>query len=208
MSARDATFLQTTNGVTQTLSGIIGGIVMLRTQRYKWLVMFAIVIRMVGYGVMIRLRGAENPIWELFTVQLLQGFGSGVILIGTLVSAQIQVPHSQLAQITALIPCCNFLGSSIGASISGGIYTNALKDELAKQLGREADQGLIDSLYNFITGRVPAWGTPERDSINAAYSNVIRYMTLTAVGSMVPSFILCWVMPNMELPDQNNLADT
>ena len=99
---------------------------------------------------MIRFRGADNPIAELFVVQLLQGFGSGVILIGTLVSAQIQVPHSQLAQITALILCCNFLGSSIGSSISGGIYTNTLKDELAKQLGPTADQTLIDSLYNSI----------------------------------------------------------
>ncbi|PVH82237.1 siderochrome-iron transporter [Cadophora sp. DSE1049] len=200
LSARDATFLQTTNGVMQTLSSILGGMVMLKTRRYKWLVMFAVTIRFIGYCVMIRLRGAENPIAELFIVQLLQGFGSGVILIGTLVSAQIQVPHSQLAQITALILCCNFLGSSIGASISGGIYTNTLKDELAKQLGAGADQSLINSLYNSITGVVPEWGSPERESINAAYSNVIRYMTYTAVGSMVPSFILTWFMPNMELP--------
>ncbi|CZS95715.1 hypothetical protein WAI453_001552 [Rhynchosporium graminicola] len=114
---------------------------------------------------------------------------------------------TKLAQITALILCCNFPGSSIGAIISGGIYTNALKYELAKQLGAGADHGLIDGLYNCITGAVPKWVTPEKEAINAAYSNVIRYMTYTAVGTMVSSFILTWFMPNMKLPDQNKLVE-
>lgn len=170
LSARDATFLQTTNGVMQTLTGILAGLYMAKTLRYKWLTMVAVIIRLIGYGVMIRLRGAENPIAELFVVQLIQGTGSGIMLITALISAQIHVPHNQMAQITALIICCMFLGSSIGSSIAGGIYTNTLKPELRKQLGPEADQALIDSLFNSITGVKPKWGSPERCAINAAVS--------------------------------------
>ena len=41
--------------------------------------MAAVVIRLVGYGVMIRLRGVNNSMVELSIVQLIHGIGSGVI---------------------------------------------------------------------------------------------------------------------------------
>jgi predicted MFS family arabinose efflux permease len=102
-SARNATFYLYTNGVTQCLSGIIAGYIMLKTRRFKWLTMAAVCIRLIGYGVMIRLRGANNSMAELFIVQLIQGIGSGIIQTAVLVSAQIMVPHTQLAQMTALV---------------------------------------------------------------------------------------------------------
>lgn len=66
---------------------------------------------------MIRLRGAENSVAELFIVQLTQGIGSGIIQTSVLVSAQIQVPHKEMAQITALVICCSFLGSSVWGQV-------------------------------------------------------------------------------------------
>lgn len=165
---RDATFYIFTNGVTQCLFGIVSGLIMLKTRRYKWLLMGAVVIRLVGYGIMIRLRGANNSTAELFIVQLIQGMGSGIIQTAVIVSAQIQVPHAQMAQITALVICCSFLGSSIGAAIGGGIYTNTFKDQLQKALGSGASSTVVDSVFNSIVGVLPAWGSPERIAINDA----------------------------------------
>lgn len=166
--ARDATFFIFTNGVTQCLSGMVAGLVMLKTRRYKWLLMAAVVIRLIGYGVMIRLRGANNSTAELFIVQLIQGLGSGIIQTAVVVSAQIQVPHAQMAQITALVICCSFLGSSIGSSIGGGIYTNTFKDQLKHSLGSKATPTLVNSLFESIVGVLPEWGSPERIAINDA----------------------------------------
>jgi hypothetical protein len=138
---------------------------MLKTRRYKWMLMGAACIRLIGYGVMIRLRGSDNSKGELFTVQLIQGIGSGIIQTAVVVSAQINVPHAQMAQITALVICCSFLGISIGSSIAGGIYTNTFKDQLREQLGSEASAALVNSLYNSIVGVLPDWGSPERVAI-------------------------------------------
>jgi MFS family permease len=132
--------------------------------------MGGVIIRLVGYGVMIRLRGAENSMAELFTVQLIQGIGSGIIQTAVLVSAQIMVPHAQLAQMTALVICCSFLGSSIGACIAGGIYTNTFMDQLAKHLGVNIDSEIVATVYNSFVGVLPAWGSPERTAINLAVS--------------------------------------
>lgn len=149
---------------------------------------------------MIRFRGISNPLYELFIIQVLQGIGSGILLIGILVACQVQVPHGQLAQVTALVICVAFLGSSIGSAIGGGIYTNALKPELARQLGLSRDDELIVGLYDSITKSVPAWGTREREAIATAYSNVLRLMTYTALGTSVPGFFLALGVPDLELP--------
>ncbi|KUJ12625.1 MFS general substrate transporter [Mollisia scopiformis] len=207
-SVKIATFYIYVNGVMQCFTGIIAGWIMLKTRRYKWLVMAGVTIRIIGYGIMLRLRGAENSIGELVVVQLIQGIGSGIIQTSVFVGAQIQVPHSQLAQMTALIICFSFLGSSIGACIAGGVYTGTFKDQLRDQLGGTAANGaLVDQLFNSITGVLPAWGTSERTAIDNAYTNVMRFFTYAAIGASVPSFFMAWFMPNNELPDQNNLVE-
>ncbi|KAG0645909.1 MFS siderochrome iron transporter C [Hyphodiscus hymeniophilus] len=206
-SIRNATFYIFTNGVTQCLFGIIAGLVMLKTRRFKWLLMAAVCIRLVGYGIMIRLRGANNSMGELFAVQLIQGIGSGIIQTAVLVSAQIMVPHAQLAQMTALVICCSFLGSSIGACIAGGIYTNTFIDRLVHYLGPDVSTDTVKAVYNSITGVLPEWGTVQRIAVDEAYTDVLRYMTYTALASSVPSFILVWFMPNLELPEKNNLVE-
>lgn len=166
--ARVDTFFTYVNGVTQCLVGILAGLAMGRLRRYKHLGVAGAVIRTVGYGVMLRLRGAANPAAELFVVQAVQGVGSGIMQTVLLVPAQISVPHGEMAQITALVVSVSFVGSSIGSCIAGGIYTNTLKPALRRHLGTSATDALVDSLFNSITGVVPAWGTAERSAVNSA----------------------------------------
>ncbi|OQE22584.1 hypothetical protein PENSTE_c010G00280 [Penicillium steckii] len=199
-SARNATFYNATNGVASCLMGIIAGLLMLWTRRYKWLIVIGAVLRLVGYGVMIRLRGASNTTFELFFVQVIQGLGSGIMQTNLIVPAQISVPHAQMPQITALVICFSFLGSSIGACIAGGIYTNTIGPALKKHLGQEATPALIQTLSNSIVGVAPAWGSPQRNAVNLAFSDVLRFMTYTALASSAPAIVLVWFMPNHKLP--------
>lgn len=99
MGPRDATFLSYTNGVWQCLIGIIAGAIMYKTRRYKWLMVIGTAVKLLGFGMMIRLRGANNSWAELFVVQSIQGWGSGIIEIGIIVGAQVVVPHTEMAQV-------------------------------------------------------------------------------------------------------------
>ena len=63
---------------------------------------------------------------ELFVVQAVQGIGSGIVETIVLVSAQIVVPHAELAQISSLVLLIGFLGSAVGQSIAGGTSHRAL----------------------------------------------------------------------------------
>ncbi|KUI70305.1 Siderophore iron transporter 1 [Cytospora mali] len=206
-SARDDTFYTYTNGVVQCLVGIITGWIVGKTRRYKWIAFAGVCIRTVGYGIMLRLRGNNNSTGELFAVQVIQGIGSGVIATTLVVPAQICVPHAQMPQVTALFVCFSFVGSSIGSCIAGGIYTNAFRPALWHHLGDSATTEMVNTLFNSITGLLPAWGSPEREAINAAYSDVIRYMTYAALGASIPGPFMALILPDHVLPDRNNLVE-
>lgn len=178
LSSRDATFYTATNGVLQCFMGIIAGLLMMWTRRYKFLILAGAVIRLIGYGIMINLRGASNSLVELFIVQAIQGIGSGIMQTNLLVPAQISVGHRDMPQITALVICFSFLGSSVGACIAGGIYTNTIGRSLKIHLGQDATPALIKTLSDSILDGAPKWGSPERIAINLAVS--------------LTSFILIW----------------
>lgn len=164
-----ATYFLYVNGVVQALVGIIAGCIIYRTKHYKWILFGACVVRTVGYGVMVRLRGAENSDAEIFLVQAIQGIGSGVVAIVCVTASQFVVPHVEMAQVTALILLSSFLGSGIGASVAGGIYTNYFEDALRKYMGADTPEATINAIYNSITSSLlPTWGTPERTAANNA----------------------------------------
>ncbi|KAI0010811.1 MFS general substrate transporter [Xylariaceae sp. FL0662B] len=207
LGARDATFFTYTNGVTQCLVAILIGVAMAKTKRYKWVCVLGSIVRLVGYGVMLRLRGSETSIGELFVVQLIQGIGSGMVGSTLLIPAQIQVPHAEMPQITALVICFAFVGGSVGACIAGGIYTGTLEPALRRYLGDGATAGQVAALANSINGVAPPWGTPERTAVNYAFTEVMRYMTYAAVGPSAIAFIGAFFMPDYQLPERNNLVE-
>ncbi|KAE9406915.1 MFS general substrate transporter [Gymnopus androsaceus JB14] len=206
-SYRDATFLVYVNGVVQCLVGIFAGWIMYRTRRYKYLVCVGVVIRIIGYGIMMRLRGQYNTNAELFIVQCIQGIGSGIIQTIVVVSAQISVSHKELAQISSLVLLTSFLGSAVGEAIAGGIYTNILRSRLAAHLPSGTSSATIDSLYNSITGTLPVWGSSERVAVNAAYSDVIRYITIVSLVGSMPLMFFALLLPNLKLTDTQNVVD-
>ncbi|KAI1472153.1 MFS general substrate transporter [Daldinia caldariorum] len=208
LDARDATFFTYTNGVTQCLIAIVTGLAIAKTRRYKWVCVLGATIRLVGYGVMVHLRGSENSTVEIFIVQFVQGVGSGMVSSTLLIPAQAVVSYTEMPQITALVICFAFVGSSIGSCIAGGIYTGMIETELSAALGDVATAETVSALANSITGAiVPEWGTPERIAVNFAFTEVMRYMTYAAVGPSAIALVGSFFMPNYELPDKNNLVE-
>lgn len=205
-SVRNATFLVYLNGVTQCLVGIGAGWLMYKTRHYKWLLVVGCAIRFVGYGVMMRLRGQDNTMAELFVVQAVQGIGSGIVQTIVVVSAQIVVPHAELAQISSLVLLIGFLGSAVGQSIAGGIYTNTFPARLHARLLNASNED-VTALINSVTSVLPEWGTADRIAVNYAYSDVMRYITIVALVVSVPIMIFGLLLPNRRLGDTHNAAE-
>ncbi|KAK6379773.1 hypothetical protein LTS17_005846 [Exophiala oligosperma] len=207
MGPRDATFLNYTNGVWQCLVGIVAGAIMYKTRRYKWLMVVGTAIKLLGFGLMIRLRGANNSLAELFIVQSIQGWGSGIIEIAIIVGAQVVVPHAEMAQVTALVLLCVFVGAAIGDSVAGGIYSDSFKSALRHHLGSGASDTVVDAVFQSITSTdIPAEGTPQRKAVDLAYSDVMRNITYVAVGTSALCLLISFYLPDLLLKDGQSLV--
>lgn len=205
-SARNATFLTYTAGCLQVLTGLGTGFVMYRTKRYKFLLLLGIIIRLVGYGFMMRLRGANNSIAEIFIMQVIQGAGSGAVGTVVIVVAQVVVPREELAQATALELLFIYLGNSLGSAIAGTIYTSLFKGRLRFWMGPSTSEEAIQAVYDRITGVLPAPGTSERTAVNHAYSDILRFMTIAALVASALPLVMVWLLPNLKLSDDHNLS--
>lgn len=194
-----ATDLSYINGVFTFFSGMAFGFVMWKTRSFKWWLLLGLVIRIIGYGVMFRIRTEHPSLGELIVVQILQGLGDGIVQTGGYIAATINVPHKETAQAVALIVTIGMLGSSVGSAISGAIYTSTFPTELRKYLGDQATPELISNIINSIDTDIPAWGTPLRTGISNAYNQVTSYFFIAAMVIIAPSFILVYYLPNQKL---------
>lgn len=171
-SPKSALYLNYTNGVTTCLVGLLAGIVMYRMRSYKRMAVIASIVRFIGYALMTRLRTADSSDFELFLVQFIQGIGTGIIEVTTFVAAQIVVPHSELAQVTALASLGSHLGDAIGAAVAGGVYTSKMKGRLRAHLGPGFSTEQIADLFDSITGdTLPDWGSADRTAV----ANAVRW---------------------------------
>ncbi|CAK7230550.1 hypothetical protein SCUCBS95973_007612 [Sporothrix curviconia] len=202
-----ATDLSYINGVLTFFSGMAFGFVMWKTRSFKWWLLFGLVVRIIGYGVMFRIRTEHPSLGELIVVQILQGVGDGIVQTGGYIAATINVPHKETAQAVALIVTIGMLGSSIGSAISGAIYTSTFPNELRHYLGDLATPELISDIINSIDSNVPAWGTVARTGIANAYNQVTSYFFIAAMVIIAPGFIIVYFLPNQKLNDQQNLLE-
>ena len=167
--------------------------------------MIGVFIRFIGYGIMLRLRGATNSTAELIIVQVIQGTGSGIILTILVVVVQVLVPRAELSQSTALQLLIIYMGNALRSTAAGAIYTNSLRERLVFHFPSATTQD-VDEVFNTISEVAYPMGSPARLAINRAYSDVMRYRTLAALGASVGGVLIVWRLPDLTLTDKHNLA--
>ncbi|ETS76437.1 hypothetical protein PFICI_11824 [Pestalotiopsis fici W106-1] len=206
MDISQANLLLFLQNVVQCGTMIIVGLVVFKIKQYKWIVVGGCIIRTIGYGVMVRLRGADNSLGEIFGVQVIQGVGSGVMEALLLPAVQFVVPRSQLGQVTGVVQLFRFTGAAIGITVAGAIYNNVFESALWKYMPAGTNEAYVEGIYSSLLGVVPEWGTAERLAISEAYGDVMRYMVIAAVATSLPMFALCFLLPNTKLSDERILV--
>ncbi|KAI9572565.1 MFS general substrate transporter [Boletus coccyginus] len=119
VSLIDATYFMQTQTVALTLFGILAGVSMHLMHRYKYLLIFGLVVRLAGVAMMIHSRGANGSDVELVFTQILQGFGGGLAAVSSQVGAQAAVPHADVAIIIALVLLFTEIGGAVGNACGG-----------------------------------------------------------------------------------------
>ncbi|KAG9310268.1 MFS general substrate transporter [Chiua virens] len=203
----DATYFMQTQTIALTLFGILAGVSMHLMRRFKHVLVFGLVVRLAGVGMMIHSRGANGSDVELVFTQILQGFGGGLAAIASQVGAQAAVPHADVAIITALVLLFTEIGGAVGNACAGAIWSNTMPGNLAKYLPWLSDAERAE-LYGSITSvtSVPR-GDPVREGVILAYDDTMKVMIWCAVGLSVVPVLCAFGMPDMFLGDKQNAVD-
>lgn len=113
---------------------------------------------------------------------------------------------ADLAMITALYLASYNIGSALGNTISGAIWTQELPGKLAKHFTNSSAATLAyASPFTFIV-EYP-WGTPERDQIVAAYRETQRLLTITGICLSVLILACVLIVRNPKLGKEQSLED-
>lgn len=144
----------------------------------------------LGTSLLVRFRTPDTSVGVLVMCQLFNGFATGVWALTGQLAIMASVDHQHIAVAIALFGLFGSIGQAIGFAIAGGIWTNSMQDKILNYLPDNAkDQAA--QIYGSIEVQMSyPRGTPERDAIIHAYSDVQRIMAIA--GSCVMAVcILC-----------------
>jgi MFS family permease len=193
----------TTMGLS--IMGPIVGLIQRSTHRYKSMMVFGAVSRMVGYGLLVQSNGSMvQDTARLVIAQLVFCLGSFNI-VGARVGSQASVPHEDMASMIALLTLWSTLGSSVGSAISSAIWTNEMLDRMYLEMPG-VNKATIVKLYGNIKKLRDSYAfeSPTRQGVIRAYAYVNGHIAITALVLAGMPLIATFFMPDFYLGKQQN----
>ncbi|CAB03597.1 plasma membrane heme transmembrane transporter Str3 [Schizosaccharomyces pombe] len=207
-SYRDWTYFNNTMTIALCVFGVFAGAMHRVFHRYKYLQIIGLVIKIVGYGILIRPNFAATGKVDLAWSLILIGMGGSFSVVGSQVSCQASVPHQDLAIASSLLPLYTNIGGAIGAAIASPIFSNKVPKYLREYLPSSINDTQV---YNFYSDssliREYPVGTEIRDGAIKAYSRSMFFLLVPAVSlSFIPLAAAFW-QSNFYLGNQQNAVE-
>lgn len=204
---QDALYFSNAQSLCLTVFGIAAGAANYIFRRYKWSMVFAAAVRVLGLGLMIAYRHAGATTAQLVIPQILQGLGGGILGINLQVSAQVSVPHQDVAIVTAFVLLFAEVGGAVGTAILGAIQTTVLPREFARLLPGQPDvQASLFASPLTATATYPL-GSPVRDALIEAWSLYMREALIVAICLAVIPLVLSCFLADKKLNNKQNLVE-
>ncbi|SPB44640.1 unnamed protein product [Aspergillus niger] len=207
-SITSATRIRSLYSFSSVLTGSILGVVVFKVRRLKPFIVGGTLLFMVAYGILIYYRGGPTSSSHSGIIggQILLGIAGGLFPYPAQASIQAATKHEHLAVVTGLFLACYNIGTAVGGSISGAVWTQILPGELNSRLGNAtlATQAFKDPFTFSATYPI---GTPDRDAVVAAYKHTQRLLCITGICLTVPlvAFSLC--TRNLVLTKEQSFAN-
>ena len=137
-------------------------------------------LTILGVGLMIHFRQPNVNIGYIVMCQIFVAFGGGVLVISEQTTLMAVSKQRDFPPLLACESMAIAIGSAIGQTIAGAMWTGIFPAKLLKNLPADA-QADFASIYGDMTVQSSyAWGSPTRDAINLSYGETQRYMLIAA----------------------------
>jgi MFS family permease len=138
-------------------------------------------LTLLGVGLMIKFRQPDQNIGYIVMCMIFIAFGGGVLVISeqtTLMAVSKQQDFPALLAVESMIIS---IGSAIGSTIAGAIWTGIFPVRLAANLPADALNDLTAIYGSIDVQSAYPVGSPTRDAINLSYGETQKYMLISAV---------------------------
>ncbi|ORZ12413.1 major facilitator superfamily domain-containing protein [Absidia repens] len=181
LSVSQATYITNIYTIGSTFWSIVMGIIIRYNGRLKWQALyFGVPITILGVGLMINFRQPDVNIGYIIMCQIFIAFGGGTLVICEQMTVMAVSSHQYVPAVLSMENMVINIGSAVGSTIAGAMWTGIFPLKLAKYLPTSA-QGDLQTIYGSIDvqSSYPV-GSAESDAINSAYSDTQRLMLITA----------------------------
>ncbi|RAL06700.1 putative siderochrome-iron transporter Sit1 [Aspergillus homomorphus CBS 101889] len=193
-SISSATRIHSLYSFASVITGCLLGFVVYGVRRLKPFIVAGTLSFMVAFGILIYYRGghAGSSHSGIISGQVILGIAGGLFPYSAQASIQAATKHEHLAVVTGLFMACYNVGSAVGGTISGAIWTQVLPKQLETRLGNAT---LAAEIYAdpFTFSQLHPIGTADRDAVVDAYKHAQMLLCITGLCLTVPlvAFALC-----------------
>lgn len=194
LSVYQAGYVNNTYTIVSGLWAFGAGWLIKSSDRFKWLTLIAMPMQIMSGVLMVFFRQPSTPLVWVILPQILQALGGGTLVMTMQMAVMAVAKHGEVASLIALLGLSSAVGSGIGSSVSGAIWTNTVYAELLRLLPDDSkDQ--VSEIYEDLQRQLSyPVGSPVRDAIIYAYTTAQRRMVLAGLGVLliaIPS-VLVW----------------
>lgn len=181
LSVYQAGYVANTYVMLGSLWAFVAGWLIRSSDRFKWLALCAVPVHILSGVLMVCFRQPEMPIFLVVLPQVLQALGGSTLVVTEQMAVMAVAKHGEVASLIALLGLSSAVGSGIGSSVSGAIWTNTVYAELLRLLPddtKDRARAIYESLHLQLSYPV---GSPVRDAIIQAYTIAQRRMLLAGL---------------------------
>ncbi|KAG5984961.1 hypothetical protein E4U55_002368 [Claviceps digitariae] len=210
-SIKAATRIQSLYSFTSVIVGPFLGLLVFKVKRLRIFVIAGTLLYTVAFGLLIHYRGATTDISStqagVIGAQVLLGFAGGLVPYTAQASLQVNLKHEHLAVLTGIFLATYNIGSALGNTVSGAIWSQVLPGKLNELLNPlNSTLGTTMYLNPLTTYTTYPLGTPERTAMVQSYQSVQKLLTITGICLCVPLIIFAILLRNPRLDNRQTLA--
>jgi MFS transporter, SIT family, siderophore-iron:H+ symporter len=209
-SITSATRITSLYSFTSVIVGPILGLIVFKVRRLKIFILAGTSLFMVAFGLLIHYRGSTSATSGqagVIAAQVVLGVAGGMFPYPAQASLQVGLQHENLAVMTGVYLAMYNIGSALGSTVSGAIWTQTLPSALESRL---SNPDLVAAIYGdplTVATQYPM-GSDVRVAIVGAYRSTQRLLTITGICLCIPLIGFAAALRNPKLNDRQTLAKT
>jgi MFS family permease len=142
--------------------------------------LWGVPLTILGVGLMIKFRAPDENIGYIVMCMIFIAFGGGVLVISEQTTIMAVSKQQNFPALLAVESMVISIGSAIGSTVAGAIWTGVFPARLMANLPAEAMDKFADIYGVLETQTSYPMGSPTRDAINLSYAETQRLMLIAA----------------------------